>query len=175
MTDFSQPMRTFGAMHDACRKAGHPCAYWGISRDYLVVIGRTRDSDALDESNFRSTLKRLGGEGDDVTVERETHWACGWVEFILVRPGSPAAIEAADIREAIARSPILDDEDYSILEDERCAELWSNCYRPRERVEYIRSHSHSRAPGFRCLMAAVRGSWHDAANILHCPSDVLRC
>ena len=35
---------------------------------WLYVLSRTRDSDALEESNFRVALKRLGGEGENVEV-----------------------------------------------------------------------------------------------------------
>ncbi len=44
-------------------------------QDWYGVVGQSRDSDALGRSNFRVGLKILGGEGDNVRVERYGHWA----------------------------------------------------------------------------------------------------
>lgn len=77
-------MRTFGEMHDDCNRHGQGCAYWGERAEWYVAIGQTRDSGLMDQSNFRTMLRELGGESDTVAVERESHWACGWVEFVLI-------------------------------------------------------------------------------------------
>jgi hypothetical protein len=109
-------MRTFDAMH----KAAGSCVYWGERGDWLVVAGRSRESDALEESNFRSILKRLGGEGDTVAVEHETHWAVGWVEHMLVHPDDAERVKiATDIHDALEGYPVVDEEDFSNLEHER--------------------------------------------------------
>lgn len=86
-------------------------------RDWYDVIGRTRDSEAISESNFRVALRLLGGEGPDVRVERYGHWAVGWIEEIYVRPGSQACKTAEEIRERLDDYPILDEEDLSLLEE----------------------------------------------------------
>ena len=65
-------------------------------QDWLVVIGRTRDDEELEV--FDEALAALGGESDDVAVCRFDHWAIGWFEIILVRPGSDAANRVDDVR-----------------------------------------------------------------------------
>ena len=166
-------MRTFQQMHDDCNKAGWPCGYHGEFGEFLVLLGQSRDSDCLEQSNFRSALAMLGGEGNDVAIEREGHWACGWVEHLLVRAKSPAAATAEDILSRLADYPILNEDDHSQLEWEECAEVWANCYMPKDRLEYIRGHGHCDKPGFSAVRAAVQGDWQSAACILDCPSDLI--
>lgn len=153
---------------------------WKLPRDYAgaewpeyyVSAARTRDSDCLTESNFFSTLRRLGGESATVRVVRESHWACGWVEWIAIHESDAAALAVAESCAAsIADYPILDESDYSEREDTACAEVWESCYGWRDRLEYLRGHGHT--GGFRELAAAVRGDWSAAAAALHCPSDIL--
>lgn len=118
----AEPMQTFWEMHDELQRSGNPCAYWGERHDWFVVCGQNRDSDSLTRSNFRSMLKALGGESDTVAIERENHWACGWVEFILVHPDDAARItKANEIREALEDYPVVDEMDWSELES---TETW---------------------------------------------------
>jgi len=94
-------------------------------QEWLVCpVSRTRDSGPLDESNFRSTLKALGGESNDVEVHRFGHWGPGWLEVILVRPGSDAQKEAEEIEAALSDYPIVDESDHSELEFEAYLEAW---------------------------------------------------
>lgn len=81
-------------------------------RDWYVVGGRSRDSDALGVSNFKITLERLGGESKTVRIERYGHWAVGWVEQIYVKPNSKAYKIALDIKKELENYPILNDYDY---------------------------------------------------------------
>lgn len=99
-----------------------PPSYFGAQwPSYYVAAGRSRDSDALEESNFRVTLKRLGGEKDPaVIVVRESHWAVGWVEWIGVHENNKAGL--AELRKIIEEKesyPILDEEDFSEEEESR--------------------------------------------------------
>src|SRR5690349_11232303 len=83
-------------------------------QDWLVLpCTRNRDSDCLTESNFDAALKQLGGESDDCEVHRFRHWACGWFEIIIVRPGSAAEKEAHEIEAALDDYPVLDEMDLS--------------------------------------------------------------
>lgn len=110
-------MRTFDQMHDDCNRAGHPCGYWGENGAWLVVAGRHRDSDSVEESNFRSMLRDLGGEGEFVAVERENHWAVGWVEHLLLHPDATELVaKAEEWREGLEDYPVYDEEDWSKLE-----------------------------------------------------------
>ena len=88
-------------------------------QDWLVLtVTRTRDSEALEQSNFRTALEILGGESDTCEVHRFGHWGPGWFEIILLHPDR--AQEADEIEGALAHYPILSDDDHSELEKKRC-------------------------------------------------------
>jgi hypothetical protein len=101
---------------------------------YYVFLGQNRDSDALTRSNFRVALKRLGGEtGEDdngislVAVVRESHWACGWIEWIAIHESNLAAIKLADEMQAdIDNYPVLDESDWSDLEYTEAMDYWDS-------------------------------------------------
>jgi hypothetical protein len=116
-------MQTFDEMHERCMASGHPCAYWGKRGHWYVGLGRHRDSDALEEANFRALLKALGGESAAAVIERETHWAVGWVEFILIDPTDAVRLGIADdIKSGLEDYPVVDDEIFSQVEHDR---FWS--------------------------------------------------
>jgi hypothetical protein len=116
-------LQTFDEMHDRCTASGHPCAYWGQRGDWYVGLGRHRDSDALEEANFRALLERLGGESDTVTVERESHWAVGWVEFILIASHDAERVSTTEqVKAGLEDYPVVDDEMFSRVEHDR---FWS--------------------------------------------------
>lgn len=113
MTD-TVTLRTFNQMHQDCNKAGWGCAYWGERGEWLIVAGRSRDSEHIEESNFAAILAELGGESDTVAIERENHWAVGWVETLLVDPADTAMVERASaLLERLADYPVLDEGDLS--------------------------------------------------------------
>lgn len=151
-----------------------PQHYMGASwPDYFVFLGQNRDSDALTRSNFRTSLKRLGGEnssyqneGEDteqsnVIVVRESHWACGWIEWIGIHKDHAPGIKAAEEMEAAMESyPVLSEEDWSELESEEANQVWSNCYDASERIAYIREHrSQFEFHDFADLIGCVRGKY----------------
>lgn len=129
--------------------------------DWLVVpCARNRDSECADESNFAVALEMLGGEGDNVEVHRFGHWANGWFELILVRPGSAAEKVAAEIEESLENYPLLSDDDYSERERVRADEVWESCYRIKDRIAYIRENREQfEFASFSELMACVRGKY----------------
>lgn len=88
--------------------------YIGEGSDWVVVaVGRNRDSEILDESNFEAALDMLGGESETVQVNRYGHWGCGWFELILVDPKNKAALKTAyQIKQLMAEYPVLDESDY---------------------------------------------------------------
>lgn len=119
---------------------------------WFVALGRSRDSRALEESNFRVLQARLDAlpamEVDDsrnahgyhagraeviwervdgVQVVRESHWAVGWVEWIAIHESNEAALRVADdAMSAIEDYPILDESDWSDLEHEQVMTWWEN-------------------------------------------------
>lgn len=95
----------------------------------VVPIIRTRDSGALDVSNFVTMERRLAEvdpDGADHESHRFGHWGPGWFEILIVRPGTQAAQEAADAADALADYPILDESDLSEREAEAADEDWNN-------------------------------------------------
>jgi hypothetical protein len=106
----------------------HPRDYYGETYyGFYPVVGRHRDSDVLDRSNFEVALEQLGGESDTVIVARASHWAVGWVESILVDATNADAVhEAEDIRRSLEDYPVLDDMRYSEMEWEEAESVWQS-------------------------------------------------
>ena len=73
-----------------------PSHYVGAEwHEYFVFLGRNRDSDDLTESNFECGLQAIGGESDTVRVIRESHWGCGWIEWIAIHESDESALAIA--------------------------------------------------------------------------------
>lgn len=96
-------------------------------KDMLVFLGRNRDSDILQESNFTVALEALGGESETVQVHRFGHWACGWIELILIQPGTEGVQLADDMLLRIEDYPVLDEEHYSSMEYHKVMDYWESC------------------------------------------------
>jgi hypothetical protein len=106
----------------------HPKDYMGETyEDYYVGPSRTRDSEALENSNFDVALKELGGEGDGVVVANAGHWAVGWVETILVHKDATEKVALLEgIEDRLAGYPVLDEEDYSNRQAEEARQSWES-------------------------------------------------
>lgn len=162
-----------------------PKCYMGAHWDgWYVFLGRNRDSDELTESNFDEGLKAVRAvmsketvgtvatdskflfdepQADMATVQvvSENHWACGWVEWIAIHGSDEAALREADrLMEKLDNYPVLNEEDWSRREDESAQTIWRDCYRPVERVKYIREHrSQFEFRSFADLIGCVRGKY----------------
>lgn len=91
-------------------------AYYGERPDWLVTLGQTRDSDAVEQSNWRViTGQVMAAYPDDTAIERCGHWAVGWIEYLLVKPDSPAVQIMSEWADVLAVYPIADDADYERL------------------------------------------------------------
>lgn len=102
---------------------------------YSAGIGQSRDSYALERSNFTCMLKSLGGESETVIVIRESHWAVGWVEWIAIHESDRAALETADrLKGDLEDYPVLSEEHLSDLEWSTAADYWDSLS-PREKVQ----------------------------------------
>jgi hypothetical protein len=160
----------------------HPDSYFGATWEgwYSAGFGQSRDSDALEASNFQvayAELSKLSTDVDgdsSVQIIREGHWAVGWVEWIAIHSSNITALERArKLCERANDYPVLDEEDWSRREDEECERTWHEGFNASDRVDYLRRHSYT-ATSLSDLLQAVRGgSWYHAANMLHSPSDVL--
>lgn len=102
-----------------------PAAFIPDQSDWIVApVSRTRDSGALDQSNFEAALAMLGGESDTVEVHRFGHWGPGWFEIIICAPEHEGALY--DMERALADYPLLDEEDFCNREHEEYMESWGN-------------------------------------------------
>ena len=129
-------------------------------RDWFGILGHSRDSDVLEQSNFRAGLAMLGGESETVRIEHYSHWAVGWIEEIYVKPGSKAEQIAREIEASLVDYPVLDEQDFSESECEAANKTWQNCFDNRERLEYIRKHrTQFNFQDFADLRGCVRGEY----------------
>ena len=113
-------------VYEQFHKPGIPGSYYGSRPDWLVFYGQTRDSEALTRSNFECLTNQLrdkyGEEGEQWAIEHFTHWACGWIESILINPKGQAIQWAEDWLKQLDEYPVVDDEHLGILEYEETAE-----------------------------------------------------
>lgn len=93
--------------------------------EYYVAAGRSRESSTLEESNFRSMLRALGGESETVIILRDSHWAVGWVETIYIHESDTARLQIADdLLTKLEDYPVISEDDWSDLEYTRACEYW---------------------------------------------------
>ena len=124
----------------------HAGAFLEAREDWLVVpVMRTRDSGILEQSNFEAACAMVSDASimdDELSFEthRFGHWGPGWIEVLIVRPDSAAAVAAADIGTRLEDYPVLDDDDYSERENEYAEETWTSMS-VRDRVKVIQEHS----------------------------------
>ena len=128
---------------------------------YSSGVGQSRDSDALERSNFISMLALLGGESETVIVVREGHWAAGWVEWIAIHATDEKALAIADeTKGALEDYSVINEDHWSELEHEEAQKVWTNCYDDKGRVEYIRKHrSQFEFHNYADLIGCARGRY----------------
>lgn len=150
----------------------HSSAYWGERSHWLVASHNNRDADCLTRSNWRCFIRLLGGQGtegakgsqdinDNVAIEEANHWACGWVQYLIINPEATDLVALAEkTLERLEDYPVLDEQDFSELETEEAHEVWQNCYRPKARLKYIREHrSQFEFHDFKDLLNCARGKY----------------
>jgi len=129
-------------------------------KDWYGIAGQSRDSGCLEQSNFKNAVEMLGGESDDVRIERFGHWAVGWIEEVYVRPGSKAYDIALDIEQRLEDYPVLNEDDYCDMEHEEADRIWADCYNVRERIEYVRENrSQFDFNDFADMLGCIRGKY----------------
>jgi len=115
-----------------------PQYYMGEHWDnyYSSGVGRSRDSDCLEESNFDAMLKILGeSEKETVQIVCESHWLVGWVEWIAIHESDENSLALArETCKKLNDYPVLDEEDFSAREWEKSANYWDSLS-PREKVQ----------------------------------------
>lgn len=112
--------------------------------DRYTVIGRTRDANLLEASNYDvacAQLQALDPDGRYVEIHHFRHWACGWIDALTVRVDAPAALLAAadTLLAQLADYPILDESDYCDRESAEMARIWGGMDR-RDRIAAYLEH-----------------------------------
>lgn len=108
----------------------HPSNYAGTRWEgWLVFLGQNRDSDCLTRCNFEVALKALEAipseNPDSVQRVRESHWACGWIEWIAIHPSNAnARVAAEDMAAKLDQYSVLDEDRWSEMEHEEACENW---------------------------------------------------
>ena len=112
--------------------------------DYYVSLVQSRDSDILEQSNFDTALKQLGGVTDTVLVVRSSHWAVGWIEWIAIHESDTDAIATGEnIEHEMADYPVLDEEDYCQREYDYVVDTWLNAYSLQDRIDLCKEYNES--------------------------------
>lgn len=134
----------------------HPDSYGGHSpTNGYVAATLTRDSDILTESNWhcmRSIIEKYlpiltdynEDQPDSPYDFRAGHWACGWVEYLIIPDTAPDALltDVAEALCALSDYPILDESDFSEREFEAAAKFWQESS-VSDRVAMIQDHEPS--------------------------------
>jgi hypothetical protein len=151
---------TFG---EKSRETTNFALFEPVPDDWLIApCSHGRDSDCADESNWSSQEAELhqAGAPEDYEILRFGHWACGWYEIVIVRPGSPAAAKAEELAARLENYPLLDEDDFSQREHEEAEQVWTDCYNEKERIAYIRENEEQfKFRGFADMLGCVRGKY----------------
>ena len=142
--------------------------------DY-VFLHQNRDSDLLTRCNFKLAYSRLLGLTVDslddncnlpcdfehteysngISIVRERHWACGWLEYILISGNNLDALEKArSMVDELNDYPILCEEYYSECRYKECFDYWESL-NPSDRLGYVRQLGHC-CDSFIDLLAMVK-------------------
>lgn len=115
--------------------------FCGYKPQGYVIYSRNRGSSILEEVNFRGILADLGGEGEHVEIVRHGHWACKWIEYIVVSKDAPASLldRCVDIVKGLADYPVYSDDAYSNAQYEAICNHWEGCSM-REKVDLCRDN-----------------------------------
>ena len=118
--------------------------------DY-VIYSRNRDSSILENTNYELILTQLQGEAEKypdidspVYDFRASHWACGWVEYVIVDKDAPQSVLdlAEDILRGLADYPVVSDDIYSENQFNAIYEYWQDCGL-KERIEWCKDAGES--------------------------------
>lgn len=103
--------------------------------DYYIVTGQNRDSNYVDRSNFITATKLLGGEHEpEVIIAHFRHWACGWVELLMIHKDvNTELFELAErIPDMIEENMILDWKNYDEIRQPDIERLYDEIKRDIE-------------------------------------------
>ncbi len=103
---------------------GKDSFYRGNNGEWYVVFDYSRDSEIIDRANLHDIKKLYGIDGKidgefppDICIERASHWAVGWIEYILINPDNAEFVAIGETIEAKLKDyPILSDDTYSDMQ-----------------------------------------------------------
>lgn len=120
-------MTTEDTMTTLAQEHSHSACYFGDRPHWLIAYAKHRDSDTITRSNWDSFVQALGGESETVAIERSSHWAVGWVDYLIVDPEDAERVALAEeLRSSLEDYPVLDDMALSNLEYDEYCENWQN-------------------------------------------------
>lgn len=148
--------------------------YRGERGEWLVASTLNRDSDCLSRSNFRCFAELLGGKradvdtasrkgsidlSDSLAIEEASHWACGWIQYLIINPACCELVKIAEnTLEKLDGYPVVNEDDWSMLEDEEAQSVWRDCCRTKDRLQYVREHRREfEFSGIADMLSCIRG------------------
>jgi hypothetical protein len=128
---------------------------------YISGVSQSRDSNALERSNFECMLRELGGESDTVTVVHEQHSDVGWIEWIAIKTDDDFSLKIADeIIEALKNYPTIDKGHYRSLVYDDATHIWRDCYSVLKRLVYILKHRDQfEFSDYKDMIGCIQGKW----------------
>lgn len=147
-----------------------PDSYFGFDPvGHTCVIAVNRDSDALARTNWDAACARIAEACDMSDIPEHngsplhetpsayqweaTHWAVGWIRYLMVRLDNVAGLAEADaIAKELDDYPALDEMAWSDLEHEEASDYWARAS-VRARLDILKA-SHSDASRF-----SARRAW----------------
>jgi len=142
-------------MSDKLERWTTPQDYCGFNPvGHFLLYSRNRDSSILENCNYSAIMRELlavaSSEPEPESGEnwvydfRASHWAVGWVEYILIRPDAPKSVinEAESIACALSGYPVFSDDEYSDAQYTEIYHYWERIG-TRERLEWCRDGGES--------------------------------
>jgi hypothetical protein len=127
------------------------------------VYSRNRESSILENTNFEEFLKRLNGESEWVTIVRHRHWACGWIEYLMLKEDAPHTLieTAIQITKELDAYPILNEDLYTEAQLDSMQTYWDNLS-IKERIDYCKDAGISIFAARHSLPQKIECQWFDS-------------
>jgi len=93
--------------------------------DYYIIVGHSRDSKILEESNYQTIKEYLSKNLINFIEVSFNHWAVGWIECLMIQEDNIKDIEFIndEILDKLEDYPVFDEEDFYIREYEEATEI----------------------------------------------------
>lgn len=97
---------------------------------YLIAAQVNRDSSLMEQHNFEVMAEQLlqfesGEEEANVFITRQSHFLCGWIDFLMIHEDNiPAIAVAEQLHEQLENYPVLEEDRYCEKEWEEACEYW---------------------------------------------------